>query len=139
MSRLAGKVAIITGASQGMGAAHARRFVAEGAQVVLADIDAEAGRKLVVELGDTTFFARLDVTSGAAWEKVVAEAESRFGPVTVLINNAGVVGPVTATTELTEADYLQVCAINQTGVFLGMKYVIPSMLKAGGGSIVNIS
>jgi len=139
MGRLAGKVAIITGASQGMGAAHVRRFIAEGAQVVLADIDAQAGRKLAAELGETAHYAQLDVTSGAAWETVVDAAESRFGPVTVLINNAGVVGPVTATTELTEADYIKVCSINQTGVFLGMKYVIPSMLKARGGSIVNIS
>lgn len=139
MGRLAGKVAIITGAAQGMGAAHVRRFVAEGASVALTDINLQAGRALAAELGDRAYFASLDVTSGADWERIVAQTESRFGPVTALVNNAGVIGPVIATTELTERDYLSVCAINQTGVFLGMKHVIPSMLRAGGGSIVNIS
>jgi 3alpha(or 20beta)-hydroxysteroid dehydrogenase len=139
MGRLNGKVAIITGASQGMGSAHVRRFIEEGARVVLADINADAGRALATELGAKVQFAALDVASEANWQKVVAETEIRFGPVTVLVNNAGVIGPITPTTEMTEADYLKVCAINQTGVFLGMKHVIPSMLKAGGGSIVNIS
>jgi 3alpha(or 20beta)-hydroxysteroid dehydrogenase len=139
MARLDGKVAIITGASQGMGAAHVRRFVREGASVVLADIDADAGRSIASELGTKAHFLALDVASEAAWKSVVAAAEARFGPITVLVNNAGVIGPVVPTTELTEMDFLKVCAINQTGVFLGMKHVIPSMLKAGGGSIVNIS
>ena len=139
MGRLTGKVAIITGASQGMGAAHARRFVQEGASVVLADINIDAGRALAAELGAKAQFAVLNVASEADWKGVVADAEARFGPVTVLVNNAGVIGPVVSTIDLTEADFLRVCAINQTGMFLGMKYVIPSMLKAGGGSIVNIS
>jgi 3alpha(or 20beta)-hydroxysteroid dehydrogenase len=139
MGRLAGKVAIITGAAQGMGAAHVRRFVVEGAKVMLTDVNAEEGRRLAAEVGGEACFTALDVTSGADWQRVVTETEARFGAVTALVNNAGVIGPVVATTELSEADYLKVCAINQTGVFLGMKHVIPSMLNAGGGSIVNIS
>lgn len=139
MGRLTGKVAIITGAAQGMGAAHVRKFVAEGAKVVLTDVNAEAGGQLAAALGGQAHFAALDVASSAAWQRVVAETEGRFGAVTVLVNNAGIIGPVASTTDLSEEDYLRVCAINQTGVFLGMKYVIPSMLKAAGGSIVNIS
>ena len=139
MGRLDGKVAIITGAAQGMGAEHARRCVAEGAKVVFTDIDKARGEALAAELGVNAAFAVHDVTSSAGWKAVVAETESRFGPVTVLVNNAGIVGPVATCADLDEDDYLKVCAINQTSVFLGMKYVIPSMKKAGGGSIVNIS
>jgi 3alpha(or 20beta)-hydroxysteroid dehydrogenase len=139
MGRLAGKVAIITGAAQGMGAAHATRFVAEGARVVVTDINVEAGAALVRELGDEALFMRHDVSSKADWQAVIAEAESRFGPVTALVNNAGILGPRLPAAELAEADFLKVCAINQTSVFLGTKHVIPSMIRAGGGSIVNVS
>jgi 3alpha(or 20beta)-hydroxysteroid dehydrogenase len=139
VGRLDGKVAIITGAAQGMGAEHCRRFVKEGAKVVVTDIDLARGEALVAELGPNAAFAELDVTSGAGWQAVVALAEARFGPVTVLVNNAGIIGPVSPCADLDEADYLRVCAINQTSVFLGMKHVIPSMKRAGGGSIVNIS
>lgn len=139
MSRLNGKVAIITGAAQGMGASHARRFVAEGAKVVLTDVNADGGNALAKELGENALFIRHDVTSFDGWTDVVAQAEAKFGPVTILVNNAGVLGPIAKTADISEADYLKVCAINQTAVFLGMKAVIPSMLKAKIGSIVNIS
>jgi 3alpha(or 20beta)-hydroxysteroid dehydrogenase len=139
MERLKGKVAIITGASRGMGESHAREFVAQGAKVVLTDISEQAGKAIAAELGANAHFIKHDVTNGEQWAKVVAEAEAKFGPVNVLVNNAGILGPIAHTADLTEADYLKVCAINQTAVFLGMKYVIPSMLKAGIGSIVNIS
>lgn len=139
MGRLQGKVAIITGAAQGMGAAHARRFVAEGAKVILTDINAAAGEALVGELGSDAHFIRHDVSNEAEWRAVVEEAERRFAPVTVLVNNAGILGPGKPTAELDEADFLKVCAINQVAVFLGTKHVIPSMIKAGGGSIINIS
>ena len=139
MGRLTGKIAIITGAAQGMGEAHTRRFVAEGARVVLTDINASEGQALASELGETAHFVQHDAASASGWQAVVAETEARFGPVSVLVNNAGIIGPVSSTVDFTEADYERVCAINQTGVFLGMKFVIPSMLKAGGGSIVNIS
>ncbi len=139
MDRLAGKVAIVTGAAQGMGAAHARRFVAEGAQVVLTDLNREAGAALAADLGDAAHFAAHDVASEAAWNKVIAATEARFGPITVLVNNAGILGPGALCADLAEADFLKVCAINLTSVFLGTKHVIPSMIRAGGGSIVNIS
>jgi 3alpha(or 20beta)-hydroxysteroid dehydrogenase len=139
MGRLDGKVAIITGAAQGMGEAHARRFVAEGAQVVMTDINDVGGEKIAAELGENARFIKADVTSLADWRRVVAETEATFGPVTVLINNAGIIGPIAETVELDEEAYLQVCAVNQHSQFYGMKCVIPSMQQAGGGSIVNVS
>lgn len=139
MGRLAGKVAIITGAAQGMGAEHVRRFVREGAKVLATDVNAAAGEALASELGSAVAFAPLDVSSEAAWAAAVAAAETRFGPVNILVNNAGIVGPPALTAEFATADYERVCAINQTGVFLGIKSVLPSMLRAGSGSIVNIS
>jgi len=139
MGRLNGKVALITGASRGMGTSHARRFVAEGAKVILTDLSEEAGQALADDLGENAIFVRHDVTDFGDWEKVIKKGESRFGSITVLVNNAGVLGPVMKTADLNEADYMQVCAVNQHGVFLGMKAVLPSMLKAGRGSIVNIS
>jgi 3alpha(or 20beta)-hydroxysteroid dehydrogenase len=122
-----------------MGAAHARRFVREGARIVITDVNEAAGQALAAELGDTARFVRHDVAKEADWRRVVEATEAAFGPVTVLVNNAGIIGPGAPVTELSEADFERVCAINQTSVFLGTKHVIPSMIKAGGGSIVNIS
>lgn len=139
MARLEGKIAIITGAAQGMGAEHARRFVAEGAKVVFTDINVDGGKALEAELGDNSLFVRQDVASEADWMSVVSQAEKRFGAVNVLVSNAGIIGPAKPAAELDEADFLKVIAINQTAVFLGIKHTIPSMLKAGGGSIVSIS
>lgn len=139
MERLKQKVAIITGASRGMGASHARTFIAEGAKVVLTDLSEDAGKVLAEELGENALFVKHDVTNAQDWKSVVAHAEEKFGPVNILVNNAGVLGPIAQTAELAEEQYLKVCEINQHAVFYGMKYVIPSMLKAGKGSIVNIS
>lgn len=139
MGRLDGKVAIVTGAARGMGSAHARRFVEEGAKVALTDVSTEAGSALAEELGDNAMFIHHDVTQFASWVDVVRGVEAQFGPITVLVNNAGVLGPVATTVELAEADYLQVCAINQHSQYFGMKSVVPSMLRAGIGSIVNVS
>ena len=139
MDRLAGKIAIITGASQGMGEAHARTFVREGAKVVMTDLNAERGRAIATELGNAAHFVEHDVASKAGWDKVVAETEQRFGPANMLVNNAGVIGPVQGLLDFDEQDFLAVCAVNQLGVFLGMKAVIPAMQRIGGGSIVNIS
>lgn len=139
MGMLSGKVAIITGAARGMGASHARMFVAEGAQVMLTDLRADAGRALAAELGHNARFTLHDAASAHDWEHVIVETERAFGPVSILVNNAGILGPMATTVDLTEQDYLHVCAVNQHSVFLGMHYTIPSMLKGGKGSIVNIS
>ena len=139
MSRLAGKVAVITGASRGMGESHARKFISEGAKVVLTDVSEDQGKALAKELGANALFVRHDVTNEASWADVVTAAEAAFGRITILVNNAGILGPITRTADMSEADFLKVCAVNQTSVYLGMKAVIPSMLAAGIGSIVNIS
>ena len=139
MGRLTGKIAIISGAARGMGASHAKLFVNEGARVVLTDMREPEGKALADELGENAFFVQHDVTSGAAWDRVVKATEDKFGPANVLVNNAGILGAMATTTDITEKEYMTVIAVNQHSVFLGMHAVIPSILRAGGGSIVNIS
>jgi 3alpha(or 20beta)-hydroxysteroid dehydrogenase len=139
MARLQGKVALITGGAQGLGASHARRFVSEGAKVVFTDVEAKAGKALAAQLGNSALFIEQDVTDASAWEDVVAQAEKAFGVVTVLVNNAGISGPNAFTADLAIKDFLKVMDVNVNGMFYGMRAVIPGMLKAGGGSIVNIS
>ena len=139
MDRLNGKVGIVTGSSQGMGSSHARAFIAQGAKVVMTDIAEEAGQALAKELGPNALFIKHDVTSAEDWRKVVTQGEAAFGKINVLVNNAGILGPIASTVDLKEEQFQSVCAVNQTGVFLGMQAVIPSMLEAKGGSIVNIS
>ncbi|MES2097024.1 MAG: glucose 1-dehydrogenase [Pseudomonadota bacterium] len=139
MGKLDGKVALITGAAQGMGAAHARVLAAEGAKVVLTDVQEAEGHALAESIGESAMFVAQDVTDPDSWTKVVAEAEKKFGPVTVLVNNAGIIGPLANTTDIAFPDYEKVIAINQHGVFYGMRAVIPGMIAAGGGAIVNIS
>lgn len=138
MNRVAGKVAILTGAARGMGAAHARRLVEEGARVMLTDVLVAEGEATARALGDAARFRHHDVTSEVEWKRIVAETEKSFGPVTVLINNAGIVslGPIEQTAE---SEYRRVIDVNQVGVFLGMKTVLHSMRRAGGGSIINVS
>ena len=138
MSRLEGKVAIITGAAQGMGAAHAQEFIKQGAKVVLTDLNEEKGSALAAELGENALFIKQDVTSEQGWADVVAQAEEKFGPVNVLVNNAGI-SVNKFMLEMSLDDYMKIVNINQVSVFLGMKAVAGSMAKAGGGSIVNIS
>src|SRR5881397_3767818 len=138
MGRFDNRAVIVAGGSRGMGASHARGFIAEGANVVIADVLEQEGRTLADELGKHAIFSRLDVTSDADWAATVAAAEDTFGPVSVLINNAGIVRfGVIAETEL--AAWRQVIDINLTGSYLGIRAVAPSMRKAGGGAIVNIS
>jgi len=138
MERLAGKVALITGAARGQGAAAARRFVAEGAQVVIADIRADDGKQLAAELGEAAWFQLLDVSDESAWAEAAAGLEQRFGGLDVLVNNAGIL--FFGTLEDTSlADFERVVRINQLGTFLGMRTCVPLMRRRGGGSIVNIS
>lgn len=139
MGRLSGKVAIVTGAAQGMGESHARTFVREGAKVIMTDINATDGERIAGELGDAAHFMQHDVARSDQWSAVVAEAERRFGPVNVLVNNAGIIGPVYEEFIFPEADFRKVFEVNELGVFLGMSAVIPTMKENGGGSIVNIS
>lgn len=139
MQRLKDKVAIITGAGRGMGQSHARVFVGEGCKVVLTDRNVEAGQAIAAELGESAVFVEHDVTQSDGWSKVVDVARKTFGHIDILVNNAGILGAMANTRDLSEADYLAVCAVNQHSVFYGMKAVIPAMLERGAGSIVNIS
>jgi 3alpha(or 20beta)-hydroxysteroid dehydrogenase len=134
--RLDGKIALITGAARGQGAAAARRFVAEGARVMITDVLDDQGKELAAELGAE--YCHLDVSSEEEWAEAVAFTVSAFGDITVLVNNAGILH-FSALADTTLADYQRVIGINQVGTFLGMRSVVASMKQAGGGSIVNVS
>ena len=136
--RLAGQVALVTGAARGQGAAEARLFVAEGAEVVIADVLEAEGRALASDLGAAAAFFLLDVRDQAAWVAAVAFAEARFGPLDILVNNAAVTGGG-GVLDVTLESYVDTIAVNQVGCVLGMQSVVPSMRRAGGGSIVNVS
>ncbi len=138
MGRLENKVAIVTGGARGMGESHVRRFVSEGAKVVFTDLNEEGGQALAKELGENVLFVKQDVTKEADWQTVIEATEKAFGPANILVNNAGI-SMSKPMMEMTEADYRKIVDINQVSVFLGMKAVVPSMQKAKGGSIVNIS
>jgi 3(or 17)beta-hydroxysteroid dehydrogenase len=136
--RLAGKTAIITGAASGMGAATARMFAREGANVVIADMMEHEGRQVADAIGATARFENLDVTNEDDWAAVVAATTRHFGKLDVLVNNAGVSGSAEQDLYSTDA-WHRIMAINATGVFFGIKHAIPAMIAAGGGSIVNMS
>src|SRR5712672_1298490 len=132
MSRLSGERALITGGASGIGAATARRFVEEGAEVTIADVAELDGRALALELGAA--FEPLDVRDESAWLGVV----ERSGGLDVLVNNAGIV-ELGGVTEMDEASFRRMLDVNTVGVYLGMRTATPSMRARGGGSIVNIS
>ncbi|AXI10963.1 glucose 1-dehydrogenase [Oceanobacillus sp. 143] len=138
MGKLENKIAIVTGAAQGMGESHARTLLKEGAKVVITDLNSTKGKALAEELGENVLFVKQDVTKEEEWKKVISETESTFGPINILVNNAGISFNKTFE-ECTLDDYMKIVNINQVSVFLGMKYVQPSMAKANGGSIINIS
>jgi NAD(P)-dependent dehydrogenase (short-subunit alcohol dehydrogenase family) len=138
---VAGKVALITGAARGMGASHVRALAGEGATVAIADVAAEPGEQLAEELrraGSEADYYHHDVTDPAEWRDVVADVEKTYGPINVLVNNAGIqvrsVG-----IEADDDEWNRVTAVNQRGVFLGMRTVIPGMTRNSGGSIINIA
>lgn len=140
-TRLAGKVCIITGAGSGIGRESALLFAQEGAKVVVADINVAGGEetvRLIREAGGEALFVRTDVTKAAEVEALVRTAEETYGKLDVMFNNAGIFpdedGSVVDTPEEV---WDRVMAVNLKGVFLGCKYAIPAMLRAGGGSIIN--
>jgi 3alpha(or 20beta)-hydroxysteroid dehydrogenase len=138
MPDLTGKVAIVSGAARGIGAQCAAALAAGGARVVVADLLETDGRATADALGENGRFLSLDVTDANAWSAVVAETEAEFGPVSILVNNAGIF--ITGGIESAEeGDLRRTFEVNQLGVFLGMRAVVASMRAAGGGSIVNVS
>jgi 3alpha(or 20beta)-hydroxysteroid dehydrogenase len=138
MGRLDGKVAIVTGGARGQGEAEVRLFAAEGAKVVVSDVLVDAGQAVADSLGDDAVFLRHDVSREDDWEAAVNLATERFGGLDVLVNNAGILFNATIARH-TLADYERVVAVNQVGVFLGIRAAIEPMTARGGGSIVNIS
>lgn len=139
MGRLTGKVALITGAAQGIGGACARTFAREGATVVVSDIQADKGRSLASEIGNGAMFQPLDVTDLSEWEAVVASVKDRFGSLDILVNNAGGgagSGPIDR--QVIEG-HRGIMELNITSVWAGIRTVAPIMAARGGGSIVNIS
>jgi NAD(P)-dependent dehydrogenase (short-subunit alcohol dehydrogenase family) len=141
MARLDGKVAIITGASNGMGADEAQLFAREGAKVILADRAATEGQAQEATIranGGDALFVQTDVTNEADWEAVVRTAVSRYGKLDILVNNAGLSSTLVDDPMSTEG-WHRIMDVNINGVFFGTKHAIPAMQQAGGGSIVNIS
>ncbi len=136
--RLHDKVAIITGAANGMGAAHARRFVTEGAFVVLTDVDGHGGQALADELGDRTRFLRHDVSDEDDWQRVVDASSDAFGGLDIVVNNAGVHWTKPIEDETVDG-FRRAIDINLIGTFLGIRTAITPMRRREGGSIVNIS
>lgn len=138
MARLQGKVAIITGGARGMGEATSRLFVEEGAKVIIADVLDQEGTKLAGELNGNAIFVHHDVTDEASWNNVIIQAKNKFGPIDVLINNAGIL-IFRAIADTEKKDYERVLNVNLVGSFLGVKLVGAEMTKHGNGSIINIS
>jgi len=136
--RLANKVAIISGAASGMGAATARMFAREGAKVVIADVLEHEGQQVAEGIGASARFELLDVTKEESWAAVVAATIREFGTLDILVNNAGISGSAEQDFYSTEA-WHRIMAVNATGVFFGTKCAIPAMVANGRGSIVNLS
>ncbi|MHB8529014.1 MAG: glucose 1-dehydrogenase [Caulobacteraceae bacterium] len=138
MAGLTGKVALVTGGASGIGKASALALAREGARVIVADIDEEAGRKACHEIGEASRFQRLDVVRAIDWREAVDEIERREGVLHILVNNAAIC-IATPLLEMSHASWRRQMEINLDGVFLGTKAAIPLIARSGGGSIVNIS
>jgi 3alpha(or 20beta)-hydroxysteroid dehydrogenase len=138
MGRLAGKVAIITGAAQGQGAETARLFVSQGAFVVASDILVERGQAVVSSLGANAIFVKHDVSDSAGWTELVAEVVRQHGALDILVNNAGL-NLLRPLEETTDNEFERILRINVLGPFFGLRAVAAQMKKQGHGSIVNIS
>ncbi|MGI8840961.1 MAG: glucose 1-dehydrogenase [Caulobacteraceae bacterium] len=140
MGQVQGKVALVTGAASGIGAACARALAREGAQVALTDVQDDKGRALAHEIGGRTLFLHHDVTREDAWIEVVARIEREFGRLDILVNNAGIGIGCADITTMTLAEWRRQQAVNVEGVFLGVKHGLAAMRRAGnGGAIVNVS
>ncbi len=142
MGRVDGKIALVTGGAAGIGRSASILLAREGARVAVTDIGDDDGRKLVKEIeagGGQARYWHLNVSREEEVRSVFAEVAEAFGPITVLVNNAGIGGVNKPTHEITETEWDALMAVNVKGVFFGTKHAVPQMLRAGGGSIVNLS
>ncbi|MVX35992.1 SDR family NAD(P)-dependent oxidoreductase [Myroides sp. LoEW2-1] len=139
MKQLENKVAIITGAASGIGKCVAELFVKEGAKVAIVDWNEAEGKKVVSTLGENAIFIKADAGKAQDHERVVQETVAAFGQLDIAVNNAGIVGAFAVTGEYGVEDWDKVISINLNGVFYGMRYQLPEMLKKGKGSIINVS
>ena len=137
--RLREKVAIVTGAGSGFGEGIARRFAAEGARIVIADIRPEGGERVAREIGANAVFVQADVTRATDWAALVERATATFGKVDVVVNNAGWTHRNKPYLEVTEAEFDRVYSVNVKSVYLSALHVVPAFRKQGGGAIVNIA
>lgn len=138
--RFTDKVALVTGGAAGIGRATALAFAHEGARVVVADVDARAGMetaRMIQDRGGEAVFVQADVSKSTDWQRLVGETVERYGRLDVLFNNAGIEGALATTADYPEEAFDRVLAVNLKGVWLGMRAVIPEMLKQGKGAIVN--
>ena len=134
--RVEGKVALVTGGAKGLGEADSRALAAEGARVILTDVDSQGGMSVADEIGGV--FKHQDVTSEARWQEIIAEIKDEYGALHVLVNNAGIVLPGTVENQSYE-HYKAQMAVSADATFLGSKYAIPLMVESGGGSIINMA
>ncbi|MCC8249788.1 SDR family NAD(P)-dependent oxidoreductase [Saccharothrix luteola] len=139
MGRFDRQTVLVTGGTGGQGASHVRAYHHEGANVVIAALSERPGEELAAELGERALFVRLDVTDEDAWAATVAETERHFGPIAVLVNNAGVQNLAVPIEAVERRVWDRVLDVNLTGTFLGIKVVTPSLRRNGGGVIVNIA
>ncbi|WP_410586144.1 glucose 1-dehydrogenase [Amycolatopsis sp. lyj-23] len=139
MPRFDNQTVLVTGGTGGQGSSHVRAFHAEGANVVIGGTDAGRGAALADELGTRARFTRLDVTDESSWPAAVRAAESAFGGLNVLVNNAGVQNPPATIEDTDPATWSRILDVNLTGTFLGIKAAAPALRRAGGGAIVNIA
>ena len=141
MSKLDGQVAIITGAAGGIGLETAQRFIDEGAKVALVDLAGDGLKEIEESLGDSENYISViaDVTDETAVENYVKKTKEKFGRIDILFNNAGITGNQTDIIDIELKDFETLIGINVTGVFLGMKHVLPIMIEQGKGSIINTS
>jgi NAD(P)-dependent dehydrogenase (short-subunit alcohol dehydrogenase family) len=142
MKILENKVALITGAGSGIGKAIALLYAAEGARVVVSDINEKGGNETLSEIkakGGNGIYVKADTSDAGENEKLVQHAEAQFGGLQIAVNNAGIGGPLSPVGDYPVDGWDKVIAINLSGVFYGMRYQIPAMLRSGGGSIVNMA
>ena len=138
MQRLVGKTCLVTGGARGIGEGIVRRFVAEGANVMITDVLEVEGQQLAEELGAAVAFTALNVTSSSDWDRALSLAEKKFGRLDILVNNAGIL-KFAKLDDLSEEDIRRIIDVNLIGTIMGTQAAIPFLEKAGGGSIINMS